>query len=374
MNNSFIFDGMNSSDFGIWISGTGTYTAPERDVEYVSVPGRNGDLIIDNGRWRNVPLTYPAYIESGFPDKASTFRSMMCQKTGYRVLEDTYHPDEYRMAQFTGGFEPQTGQFNRNASFDINFMCKPQRFLKSGTVPMQFIIPIPGGTYEWKTPIIPVYNQTDLNFTLHCDPTDTPSVIVDKLDADDTILRSVTNTGHDGDDFNITFENDVVSWRITIDNRYSDTSPDLIRMEIRTTTVFDGKPIPVNARFGRTQWIQNPTGYEAKPLIEVFGNILPSTDIENYEGTDKYSWFAFFVDSLGTDGDIQHFWMDCEMQYVYDDEGTNWTNKLTLTDYQHEMHNGLVFPFLGKDRIKLYWYGGTGGLGLINIYPRWWKL
>ena len=46
-----IFGGVDSSDYGIYISGTGTYNAPERAVEFVTVPGRNGAIAMDQGRY-----------------------------------------------------------------------------------------------------------------------------------------------------------------------------------------------------------------------------------------------------------------------------------------------------------------------------------
>ena len=53
MINYFTFDGKTSTDFGMYISGSGTYNAPERDVTTYNIPGRNGDLIVDNGRFLN---------------------------------------------------------------------------------------------------------------------------------------------------------------------------------------------------------------------------------------------------------------------------------------------------------------------------------
>ena len=48
---SFIFDGKKSKDFGVYISGNAVYDAPEKDVELIEIPGRDGELIIDNGRY-----------------------------------------------------------------------------------------------------------------------------------------------------------------------------------------------------------------------------------------------------------------------------------------------------------------------------------
>ena len=62
----FYYDGRSSIDFGMVISGSGTFGAPQRDVEMVPVLGRNGDLIIDNGRYLNTMLTRRRRHVAGF--------------------------------------------------------------------------------------------------------------------------------------------------------------------------------------------------------------------------------------------------------------------------------------------------------------------
>ena len=42
----FIFGGVNSLDYGVLLDGSGTTTAPERDVMTVTIPGRSGDLLV----------------------------------------------------------------------------------------------------------------------------------------------------------------------------------------------------------------------------------------------------------------------------------------------------------------------------------------
>lgn len=130
--NYFIFNGQSSLDYGVYISGSGTFNGAERDVESVGVPGRNGDLIIDNGRFKNAPLVYPAFIPNGLSEKVAGLRSMLSSATGYQRIEDTYHPEEYRLGYYAGGLEVSTSTLNIGGNFDVSFICKPQRFLKAG--------------------------------------------------------------------------------------------------------------------------------------------------------------------------------------------------------------------------------------------------
>lgn len=132
MRNFLTFDGVNSTDFGVYINGNQTYNAPARSREVISVPGRNGDLIIDNGRYENTELVYHAFIYRGFSLNVEGFRNFLLSKTGYKRLEDTYHPTEYREAIYSGNFEAEVVDWLEAGEFDLTFNCRPQRFQKDG--------------------------------------------------------------------------------------------------------------------------------------------------------------------------------------------------------------------------------------------------
>ena len=128
----FWFDGECSADFGMIISGSGTFNAPQRDVDIVSILGRNGDLIIDNGRYLNTTVTYPVSILRDFSRRALSARSWLLSKSGYKRLEDDYHPDHFRLATFLGPLDFDAKLLNRVGETTLKFNCKPQRFLKQG--------------------------------------------------------------------------------------------------------------------------------------------------------------------------------------------------------------------------------------------------
>lgn len=132
MRNYFEFDGNDSRDYGVYINGQGTYNAPERLYNVVSVPGRNGDLIISNNKYENIEVTYPAFISDTFSDNVASFRSMLLATSGYARLTDSYHTDEFRAAYYQGSFNVDARSRNDAGEFDITFICKPQRFLTSG--------------------------------------------------------------------------------------------------------------------------------------------------------------------------------------------------------------------------------------------------
>lgn len=134
--NTLTFAGVNSGSYGIYITGEAVYNAPERSVEVVSVPGRNGSIMIDQGHWENIEVRYPAgtfaETEADFRANLAAFRNAVVSKLGYQRLSDTYHPDEYRMAVYVSGLEVAPAARNKAGEFTLVFNCKPQRWLTSG--------------------------------------------------------------------------------------------------------------------------------------------------------------------------------------------------------------------------------------------------
>ena len=136
---SLTFDNKTSREFGVYITGEAVYNAPEREVEMISIPGRNGAFALDKGRFENVTVTYPAGIfadnETDFAAAISDFRNYLCSRKGYCRLTDEYNPNEYRMAVYKSGLEVDPAQL-RAGEFEITFDCKPQRWLTSGETPV----------------------------------------------------------------------------------------------------------------------------------------------------------------------------------------------------------------------------------------------
>ena len=133
----FVFNGKKSSDFNVWCSGDGLYRLPERDVEYIAVPGRNGDLAVDNGRWMNVEVTYSCFIPKHFREHYSDLVSWLASQKGYGRLEDARHPEFYWLARMDADVAPKMVFPDDSGTFTLTFNCKPQRFLKSGEIPVE---------------------------------------------------------------------------------------------------------------------------------------------------------------------------------------------------------------------------------------------
>ena len=141
----FIFDGENSRTYGVYITDVTVFGTPEREVELLPIPGRNGDYALDKGRWSNITVRYecalPTEDPADFVTGVAAFRNMLASRIGYKRLEDEINTTEYRMALFSAGIDVNT--LNKEAgTFAVDFECKPQRFLKSGEVPVEGTNPL----------------------------------------------------------------------------------------------------------------------------------------------------------------------------------------------------------------------------------------
>ena len=131
---TFTFNSHCCSEYGVLVSGSGTFNAPEKDEEIIEVPGRNGTLILSNHRYKNVTITYPAFIRDSFSANSAALRAWLLAADGYCRLTDDYHPGEFRMARFKGPLNFETRFLNSGGECDLSFDCKPQRFLTSGEI------------------------------------------------------------------------------------------------------------------------------------------------------------------------------------------------------------------------------------------------
>lgn len=137
------FDGVNSLDYGIYITGEAVYNAPERAVEMVTIPGKNGALVLDQGRFENIEVTYHAGCfadnQQDFAEKVRAFRNALASRYTYKRLTDEYNADEYRLGLYKSGLEVDAVGYHQAGEFDITFDCKPQRFLIEGDEPYNFV-------------------------------------------------------------------------------------------------------------------------------------------------------------------------------------------------------------------------------------------
>ena len=60
--NAFTYNGTSSYNLGLRIESKNVFSTPQYDTTLQSIPGRDGDLIIPNGRFPNVQVTYSVFL------------------------------------------------------------------------------------------------------------------------------------------------------------------------------------------------------------------------------------------------------------------------------------------------------------------------
>lgn len=115
---------------GIYVDASLAFNKPAKDVETFRIPGRNGALVIDNGTWDNLVITYPCYTKS-----VATFETIINQLgalSGYQKIECSNDSTHFRLGVPIIPQAPTIKNINTKAWFNLAFNCKPQRFLTSG--------------------------------------------------------------------------------------------------------------------------------------------------------------------------------------------------------------------------------------------------
>lgn len=187
MRNYIIFNGESSAEYDIFIGDKGSFGAPKKKVTKTSIPGRNGDLVFDQGIYNNINASYTIVGMDNFRQKINHIKEWLLSPLSYARLEDTYNPDYYRMAMVSAGVDFTMKKLNEVGKAKITFDCKPQRFLKSGDFVEEFTAAgdILNPTRFKSKPIITVYgtgsgsvmigsqyialSEIDFNTVIDCD-------------------------------------------------------------------------------------------------------------------------------------------------------------------------------------------------------------
>ena len=132
MRHWLLIDGKPTKDFGVYLSGDGTFKAAEKNLEEFTIPGRNGTFHYKSDTYKNVIVPYDCFIFKDFKRNVAALRSFLLSREGYVRIEDTHHPDEFRMGIYHEEFAPDVFVDLTAAQFTLNFDCKPERWLKKG--------------------------------------------------------------------------------------------------------------------------------------------------------------------------------------------------------------------------------------------------
>lgn len=138
----FTYNGRSSADFGLRIERKDVFSGPEYDMEFQSIPGRSGDLIVSNNRFANLKVTYTVFFArkdtASLADAVRAIKAWLYREPDrYHSITDSYDPGYIRYGVFKGGLEMEE-QLNKVGYFTVSFSCKPFRCSEEGRVELRF--------------------------------------------------------------------------------------------------------------------------------------------------------------------------------------------------------------------------------------------
>ena len=130
-----IWAGTSNEDVGMVIEHYPSVVFPERSQEIQEVPGRNGNVVITNGSFNNYEQQYSVFLDAkkigGLGQVMPKLVDWLLGHEGYQRLEDSYFPDFYRMAYYSGGTS-FISMLNEYGEGTLTFNCAPEKYYKSG--------------------------------------------------------------------------------------------------------------------------------------------------------------------------------------------------------------------------------------------------
>lgn len=137
----FMFKDHSSLEFGLLISDKGSYKGASRDISYTSVPGRSGDLITDNGRYKNIKIPYNCTLlnntERAFVELTHQIKGWLLAKQGYFPLWDSYDKKYFRLGSYSDEVDIEQ-ELRDLGEVKLSFNCKPFKYSFEGQQPVVF--------------------------------------------------------------------------------------------------------------------------------------------------------------------------------------------------------------------------------------------
>ena len=133
---SFTYNGKCSADFGLHIEKKDVFSAPEYAAEFISIPGRSGDIINPNRRFVNIKVTYTVFLaRKNVAALAAVLRDikgwLYSEPDRYHELTDSYDAEYFRYGVISGNLDIEE-QLNKVGSFTVTFNCKPYKYSLAG--------------------------------------------------------------------------------------------------------------------------------------------------------------------------------------------------------------------------------------------------
>ena len=132
----FTYNGRSSAEFGLHIEKKDVFSAPEYDAEFISIPGRSGDIINPNRRFANIKVTYTVFLArkntAALADVLRNIKGWLYSEPDrYHEITDSYDAEYFRYGVISGTLDIEE-QLNKVGSFTVTFNCKPFKYSFAG--------------------------------------------------------------------------------------------------------------------------------------------------------------------------------------------------------------------------------------------------
>ena len=139
MSDYFIFGGVDTRTFNAAVYRQNVETVGPQLYKVYEVPGRNGDILLPEGRYPNRQERYNILITgTNTVQNMDDLKNALLAITGYARLEDSFDTDVFYSAALLDNFDIVYDRERTAAKCLITFNRKPQRFLKSGENAISF--------------------------------------------------------------------------------------------------------------------------------------------------------------------------------------------------------------------------------------------
>ncbi len=164
---SFNFLGKDSyADFGIHIERRPVIPKPQRNIEYIEVPGRSGSLKVDDESYKDIVIPVQCgFRNTNVASKAEEVKSWLDGGEGQLIFNN--QPDRYYLAHVSEQMDIRQ-EFKILGKFVVNFRCRPFQYDTNNEV---ITLTLPGTVFNPGTlnsePIINVTGSGDITLTIN---------------------------------------------------------------------------------------------------------------------------------------------------------------------------------------------------------------
>ena len=136
----FKYKGRSNKEMNLRVLNNITFASPSRDVNAIQVPGRDGDLIMDNGRFNSVIRSVPCRLEASdganVEELISDLNNWLIDDGGFHDFTWDNDPGFRYLARVDEGLISQR-VLSQYGNTTIDFKLHPIKYLESGLLEHQ---------------------------------------------------------------------------------------------------------------------------------------------------------------------------------------------------------------------------------------------